>query len=233
MGSDFSRILTLLRKEKGISQKSAAADLGISQALLSHYEKGIRECGLNFLVRCADYYDVSCDYLLGRSPERQGATLTVEDIPEADSAGRENRSSVLPVLSKKLLANSQNMLFDLLDKAGSKSLVSEVSAYMMLSLYKMFRLVYAANPKNQQAMFSLPLQVSMDYAAAAMNICEANAASISKGSPLPGLEPAQKVDDLSLSTEILSQTYPMWASSMFNLIQSCEKRIDFRNKAKP
>ena len=233
MGTNFSRILTLLRKEKGISQKNAAADLGISQALLSHYEKGIRECGLNFLVRCADYYDVSCDYLLGRSPERQGATLTVEDIPEADSAGRENRGSVLPVLSKKLLANSQNMLFDLLGKAGSKSLVNEVSAYMMLSLYKMFRLVYAVNPKNQAAMFSLPLQVSMDYADAAMKICEANAASIVKGGPLPGLEPAKSVDDLTLSTEILSQTYPMWASSMFNLIQSCERRIDFRSKSKP
>ena len=65
MNADFPRILTLLRKEKGISQKAAASDLGISQALLSHYEKGIRECGLDFLVRTADYYGVSCDYLLG------------------------------------------------------------------------------------------------------------------------------------------------------------------------
>ena len=53
MNSDFPRILTLLRKEQGISQKKAAADLGISQALLSHYEKGIRECGLDFIVRTA------------------------------------------------------------------------------------------------------------------------------------------------------------------------------------
>ena len=45
MGSDFSRRLVLLRKEKGISQKAAAGELQISQALLSHYEKGIRECG--------------------------------------------------------------------------------------------------------------------------------------------------------------------------------------------
>ena len=49
MNADFPRILTLLRKEKGISQKTAAGDLGISQALLSHYEKGIRECGLAVL----------------------------------------------------------------------------------------------------------------------------------------------------------------------------------------
>ena len=43
MNADFPRILTLLRKEKGISQKTAAGDLGISQALLSHYEKGIEK----------------------------------------------------------------------------------------------------------------------------------------------------------------------------------------------
>ena len=88
MNTDFPRILTLLRKERGISQKQAAAELGISQALLSHYEKGIRECGLDFVVRTADFYGVSCDYLLGRSPERTGAQITVEDIPEPDGTQR-------------------------------------------------------------------------------------------------------------------------------------------------
>ena len=88
MNADFPRILTLLRKERGISQKMAAGDLGISQALLSHYEKGIRECGLDFVIRCADYYHVSCDYLLGRSPDRNGATLSVEDIPDPAALGK-------------------------------------------------------------------------------------------------------------------------------------------------
>lgn len=55
-----------LRKVRGLSQKQVAADLGISQALLSHYERGIRECGLDFAVKLADYYAVTCDYLLGR-----------------------------------------------------------------------------------------------------------------------------------------------------------------------
>ena len=83
MAMEFNRIITLLRKERGITQKQAAQELGISQAQLSHYEKGIRECGLEFVVQIADYYNVSCDYLLGRTPERTGATLTVNDIPEA------------------------------------------------------------------------------------------------------------------------------------------------------
>lgn len=65
MNTAFPRILTLLRKERGVSQKQVSTDLQVSQALLSHYEKGIRECGLDFVVRAADYYGVSCDYLLG------------------------------------------------------------------------------------------------------------------------------------------------------------------------
>ena len=62
MNTAFPRILCLLRKERGLSQKQVSADLQISQALLSHYEKGIRECGLDFVVRVADYYHVSCDF---------------------------------------------------------------------------------------------------------------------------------------------------------------------------
>ena len=38
MNSAFPRILTLLRKERGISQKQASVELQVSQALLSHYE---------------------------------------------------------------------------------------------------------------------------------------------------------------------------------------------------
>ena len=52
--------------------KGAAARLGVSQALLSHYEKGIRECGLDFVTRAAKLYHVTCDYLLGYSESRTG-----------------------------------------------------------------------------------------------------------------------------------------------------------------
>jgi transcriptional regulator with XRE-family HTH domain len=72
VGVGFSVIITELRKEKGVSQKEAARELNVSQALLSHYEKGIRECGLDFLCKAADYYGVTTDYLLGRSTSKFG-----------------------------------------------------------------------------------------------------------------------------------------------------------------
>lgn len=72
MSANFALRLTDLRREKNVSQKEAASNLGVSQALLSHYEKGIRECGLDFLKRACDYYDVTSDYLLGLTENRHG-----------------------------------------------------------------------------------------------------------------------------------------------------------------
>ncbi len=64
--SEFPKMMMKLRIERGMSQRQAAAELGISQALLSHYENGLREPRLDFLIRACDYYGVPADYMLGR-----------------------------------------------------------------------------------------------------------------------------------------------------------------------
>lgn len=73
MGRSFAETMSGLRRERGLSQRTVAADLHISQALLSHYENGAREPGLPFICRACEYYNVSADYLLGRTEERNGA----------------------------------------------------------------------------------------------------------------------------------------------------------------
>ncbi len=67
MDRSFAETLLALRQGRNLSQRTVAADLGISQPLLSHYEKGTREPGLNFVCRVCDYYGVTADYLLGRA----------------------------------------------------------------------------------------------------------------------------------------------------------------------
>ena len=54
MTRGFSETMSELRRKKGASQRTAAADLGISQALLSHYENGAREPGLDFVCRAGE-----------------------------------------------------------------------------------------------------------------------------------------------------------------------------------
>ncbi len=92
MNASFHVTLSALRKERKITQKQAAADLGISQALLSHYEKGIRECGLDFLVRAADYYKVTTDYLLGRQvtyTQKENSLPPVENLSPFEQQQRQ------------------------------------------------------------------------------------------------------------------------------------------------
>ncbi len=85
MDSSFPERLSSLRKERKMSQKETAAALGVSQALLSHYEKGIRECGLGFVIKASEFYGVTCDYLLGRTSSRHGYTdLMNLEAPQPD-----------------------------------------------------------------------------------------------------------------------------------------------------
>ena len=56
-----------LRKKKNISQVKLAMDLNMNQNSISRYETGEREADYETLIAFADYFDVSVDYLLGRT----------------------------------------------------------------------------------------------------------------------------------------------------------------------
>lgn len=56
-----------LRKKKGISQVRLAIELNTTQNTISRYETGEREPGITELIKIADYFNVSVDYLIGRT----------------------------------------------------------------------------------------------------------------------------------------------------------------------
>ena len=59
-----------LRTERNISQLKLALDLNMNQNTISRYENMEREADYATLIRIADYFDVSLDYLLGRSEKK-------------------------------------------------------------------------------------------------------------------------------------------------------------------
>lgn len=59
--------LKQLRTERGLSQLRLAMELSVSQHTISRYETGEREAGYAMLIRLADYFGVSVDYLLERT----------------------------------------------------------------------------------------------------------------------------------------------------------------------
>ncbi len=68
--SVFSERLLSLRKSHGLSQQETADQFGIVVRAYQRYEYGEREPQLSTLVRIADFYGVSLDYLAGRSDEK-------------------------------------------------------------------------------------------------------------------------------------------------------------------
>ena len=63
---DFQSILKKLRENRGLSQYKLASELDMSQSNIGMYENGSRMAPSDVLLKIADYFNVSVDYLLGR-----------------------------------------------------------------------------------------------------------------------------------------------------------------------
>ena len=67
---DSGRIIAQLRAEKKMTQKELAKILNLSSSAISNYENGVHHPDLNTLCRIADLFNVTTDYLLGRTGYR-------------------------------------------------------------------------------------------------------------------------------------------------------------------
>lgn len=145
MNKSFSGRLSELRKERGLSQKEAAAQLGVSQALLSHYEKGIRECGLDFVVKVSEFYGVTCDYLLGRSDSRIGfnGRFEPDNIPGDD------------VMDFHTLIRSASNIVEEANRDGGKEYSEIVCLIYALVIYRLL-LSCRTNGRVPDEMFTIP-----------------------------------------------------------------------------
>lgn len=222
MNEEFSRTLSLLRQEKGVSQRTAATALGISQALLSHYENGIREPGLPFLVNACNYYGVSADFLLGRTLSRDGTTIAPEDLYDlSNEKDNSMRGGVLALLSKKLLVNSIGALFDLLTKTGSRDAIRASANYLSTAVYTLYRRLYQANPSNNPDFFSVSVcQFDAGLADADMKCSEAElasalAANVKDKGPMP-----------EMSNDALARDYPVLYQSLLQVVHNTGERIN-------
>ena len=92
---DFKGRLAKLVKESDMDYRPLAAAIGISQASLSKYTRGDAEPGLGALVKLADYFNVSTDYLAGRTDTKS---------PNADLQGIVNLTGLSEVAVEALLS---------------------------------------------------------------------------------------------------------------------------------
>ncbi len=216
MNKDFSRIITLLRKEKKLSQKQVAADLNVSQALLSHYEKGIRECSLDFLINIANYYNVSCDYLLGRTPQRNSSLNNISD--ETTS----HKKIAVAQINKRVISNTLSAIYEYLIKIGNRKLSTNISKYLMLATYKMFRNVYSANKNNPREIYAIPEETYNGYTNAAMQKIATDIELLTNSNCNDFITACNEIE---ISADKIADEYPQLASSVFNVIQYAENSL--------
>lgn len=222
MNTEFPRTLSLLRQEKGVSQRTAAGELNISQALLSHYENGIREPGLAFVVAACNYYNVSADYLLGRTLSRDGTTIIEPEELYDLSMERDSNlhGSVLATLAKKLLVNSVGLVFDLLGKTGCRRAIRAAADYLSGAVYVVFRHLYQAQGINNPEFFSVPRRqfdagiTEADMAAGRVELAEALNEHAGERGHFP-----------DLGSDVLAKDYPALCPSLLQVIHGTGERL--------
>lgn len=134
MKNEFSKNLYNLRMQRGWSQKETAANLGISQALLSHYEKGIRECGLDFLIKASEVFNCTTDYLLGIS-----GTPAVTESSDADSISADLKEFPNLIKSRDEIQDTVNILYSITARIGNPEICKNFNKYFGNSLYAELR----------------------------------------------------------------------------------------------
>lgn len=91
----FSERLRKLREEKKISQLELAKFLNISQQALSKWEQNISQPDNNVLIILSNYFDVSVDYLLGKSDNKNPSNgLYTKTITDEDGYSIEIKTEV-------------------------------------------------------------------------------------------------------------------------------------------
>lgn len=222
----------MLRKEKGISQCQAAKELGVSQALMSHYENGIRECSLEFVVKIADYYSVSCDYLLGRSTVRNNTIGYHEDEDEEKNSFLDEKfkPSVIHALNKKIITDSISILYGTLPQLNSKAVSSDITSYLTASVYKIYRMLYDLYLPGAGKIFSVPSDIFEGYCNSIMEISCAKIKYESRSYQKNNSEYQNKKHHNLLNPEEISEAYPEKYTSLSNLIQNAEKKMTYKTK---
>jgi hypothetical protein len=166
---------------------------------------------------------VSADFLLGRTLSRDGTTIIEpEELYDiSDQKDNTMRGSVLAMLSKKLLVNSVALLFDLLGKVGSRSVIRAASAYLSTAVYNVFRLLHQAPGTNNPDFFS----VSRTHFDAGLTGADMTCSQVELADALAH-HAADKGAFPDMSNDALARDYPVLYQSLLQIIHNTGARTN-------
>ena len=107
MDKEFGKRLRILRTEKDLKQSELANILELSASTIGMYEQGRRYADLDTLKKIAEYFDVSVDYLIGRTDIKK-----FEDFPPEVRRVMDLFAGIGPKKADKI----ENLIKELLEK---------------------------------------------------------------------------------------------------------------------
>ena len=178
-----------LREDRDLYQKDLAAYLQCTQVCYSHYEMGKRDIPTDVLIKLADFYQTSTDYLLGRTASRDGSLIVAAELYDASDEKGTLKGSILATLQKKLVVNTTGVLFDLLGKCGDRTAITAAGDYLSTALYTLLRHFYRRGGGNEDFFATDAVDFDAGVVDAAM--------LRSRASYLRALAEAEKLPELS------------------------------------
>ena len=155
MSTSFAEVLSKLRKEKKMSQRVAARELEISQALLSHYENGLREPKLDFVIKVCEYYNVSADYLLGRTEVHENPAIHCQDTLQLDPKSVE----IWDNENVRMLLNGLAELFSWMCNNVGEQAFGKLFDYFNIGAYKVVRQLDILNDDSLAEVMQIPTKL--------------------------------------------------------------------------
>lgn len=149
----FSTVFAYLRRENRYSQRKVAADLSISQALLSHYENGLREPRLDFVVRASEYYGVSADYMLGRTAVKENPMLAGASVSSGDGS---ELADLWINGNMYSLINAITVIMNMLISVYGNNAADKAFEYFSAAAYNLFRFMRLDSDEDFKALVTVP-----------------------------------------------------------------------------
>lgn len=205
MKNTFGKNIAAMRHKNGWSQKDTAAKLGISQALLSHYEKGIRECGLEFLVTAANVFNCSVDSLLGL------AEPVLEQKIDADNISADLKMYSDFSKGREDAVNTLSLLYSITARIGNPEICKDFNNIVQSEIFLLARVA-------QDKFFSKEnFKEDMVSSLATANLVKAKSlAAINRTM-------VEENINVNLTKERVKEEYPVTSRSFYKLISYFEK----------
>ena len=165
-------------------------------------------------MRAADYYGVSCDYLLGRSMARDGSAVPAERM---EGTATETEHSQIVQAAALLL------------QVAESQLSHEIESYFAVAIYKVYRYLYMADPAGVDAVFRAP-QDRFEYLCdARMKEHELKIRLAANGEEGCGLT-QENIRRMPLAPSEIARRYPDLSSALLTVLQQVSDSIDRKNK---